>query len=167
MENHVDGNTLHSKAASNENSTNGRQDKLKKGDLTDNAEEWIVLPMAARGAFQKFNDLEKRKTMYKKQKTCYPDFEPVICQPLSFNSTSSGKPLVLLLPTTAKMYHVRKAILDCSFSDALPFVTIILFIGEKADTLCTDSSLVGLVHSQYKSEDGYLYVYYQEQMAFG
>ncbi len=104
----------------------------------------------------------------------YPSRVPLIVQPKSRNSTPWLKTCKFLVPetsTTAALLHHIRSMLTVDSTVGLYYV---VGTNQNVDKLekelfeiVTPTALIGNMYKQYVKDDGFCYVYYEEESMFG
>lgn len=112
--------------------------------------------------FRMKHSFEKRLEESSKILEKYPERVPIICERITSNIPDIDRKKYLCprdLSIANFMHIIRKRIKLSSDK------SIYLFINEK--TIPITSSLLGVIHNNYKHEDGFLYISYGGESTFG
>jgi GABA(A) receptor-associated protein len=114
-------------------------------------------------SFKELYSFEKRKTYAEQIKAKYPSRIPIICEKNRFskNSPDIDKKKYLVpynLNLGQFIYQIRKRL------NLNPEVALFFFTG---GFISSHSQFISNLYSQYKDEDGFLYIYYAVENTFG
>ena len=113
--------------------------------------------------FKSEKTLDERKNEYKRIANKYPDRVPVICERMNNSNVPESQRHTYLVPRDITMgqfkYVIRKRI------DLRPDQALFVFVNRSV--LAPTNALVTDVHKGHADEDGFLYITYSGESAFG